>query len=349
MADSDKHDEAPKGRSRSRRPQQRAKVQNDVLRQSMADAISGSFLNAGTDSTAALLAQMSAPAPVAEPAAPEAAAARESSRVVTAEPDVPETAPEAEPPSPAPETAALPGARSAPRQEPALPAPDLQPAAPVAPAPQAAAPVADLVVDVVAESAPVAAPPVAAPAPVAPALVAAVPAGVPDAPSGTAATRKAKKKTSGGWAHAALQESFLDNRINSQGWETWGFRLVPDVKKRLEERLAEDKRSADNRRLAQGHYVNAAMLHLPDSVDEQLEMIREFVTARGGYTDPGKPSNYRVSQTVWQVSRDLDMDITAAAKRGLVVFLFSAAVERFLDSLDAEGTLARPEIFRRVQ
>lgn len=348
MADSDKHDEAPKGRSRARRPQQRAKVQNDVLRQSMADAIQGSFLNAGTDSTAALLAQMSAA--VAEPAAPEA---RESSRMVTAEPDVvPAAAPDAEPPSPAPETAALPGARSAPRREPDLPAPDLQPAAPAAPPLQAAAPVADLVVDVVADPALVAAPPaVVTPATVtAPAPVAAVPAVVQDAPSGAAAAaRKAKKKTSGGWAHAALQESFLDNRINSQGWETWGFRLVPDVKKRLEERLAEDKRSADNRRLAQGHYVNAAMLHLPDSVDEQLEMIREFVTARGGYTDPGKPSNYRVSHTVWQVSRDLDMDITAAAKRGLVIFLFSAAVERFLDSLDAEGTLARPEIFRRVQ
>jgi hypothetical protein len=151
------------------------------------------------------------------------------------------------------------------------------------------------------------------------------------------------------WAHAALHDSFLDNRINSQQWETWGFRLVPEVKKRLELRLAADKKSADNRRLAQGHYVNAAMLHLPESMPERLRMIREFLVTRGGYTPPGKASNYRVSNTVWQVARDLDMEITAAAKRGLVVFLFSAAIERFVDALDIEGPIQPPDVFRRTQ
>ncbi|MBH1939033.1 hypothetical protein I5Q34_33055 [Streptomyces sp. AV19] len=153
----------------------------------------------------------------------------------------------------------------------------------------------------------------------------------------------------GPWSHAALQDSFLDNRIDSHGWDTWGFRLVPDVKKRLEERLTADKRSSNNRRLAQGHYVNAAMLRIPQGTDEQLAMIREFMLARGGYTEPGRPSNYRVSKQVWEVARDLDMVITAAAKRGLVVFLFSAAVERLLDAMDEEGPLGRPEVFRRVQ
>jgi hypothetical protein len=145
--------------------------------------------------------------------------------------------------------------------------------------------------------------------------------------------------TTGAGAHAALQASFLDNRIDSHRWETWGFRLVPDVKKRLEARLAKDKQSSDNRRLAQGHYVDAAMCQLPGTMEERLRMIREFLVARGGYTAPGKPSNYRVSQAVWQVARKLDTEITAAAKRGLVVFLFSAVVERFLDRLDSEGPL----------
>ncbi|MDQ1005977.1 hypothetical protein QFZ82_000462 [Streptomyces sp. V4I23] len=151
------------------------------------------------------------------------------------------------------------------------------------------------------------------------------------------------------WAHAALNESFLDNRINGQTWQTFGYRLVPDVKKRLEARLAADKRASGNRRLAQGHYVNVAMLHAPSTTEERLEMINEFLRERGGVTDPGRPTNYRVSGPAYEDSRDLDMEITEAAKRGLVIFFFSAVVQSLLDALDREGPLARPEILRRVQ
>jgi hypothetical protein len=85
--------------------------------------------------------------------------------------------------------------------------------------------------------------------------------------------------------------------------------------------------------LAQGHYFNAALMSLPDAVEEQLEMARRFLTSRGGYTLPARQSTYRVSAKIWQKARDLDMEMTAAAKRGLVVFLFSAAMEKFLDDL----------------
>jgi hypothetical protein len=145
--------------------------------------------------------------------------------------------------------------------------------------------------------------------------------------------------TPGGRAHVLLRASFLDNRINSHRWDTWGFRLVPDVKRRLAIRVGNDKRSGDNRRLAQGHYINAALLNLPDSVEEQLGLARDFLTSRGGYTLPARQSTYRVGEKVWRKARDLDMEMTAAAKRGLVVFLFSAAVEKFLDDLDIEGPL----------
>jgi hypothetical protein len=158
----------------------------------------------------------------------------------------------------------------------------------------------------------------------------------PERPTGSAAGRLG---TPDGRAHLLLRASFLDNRINSHRWDTWGFRLVPDVKNRLAIRVGSDKRSADNRRLAQGHYINAALMNLPDSVEEQLEMACDFLASRGGYTLPARQSTYRVSGKVWEKARDLDMEMTAVAKRGLVVFLFSAAVEKFIDGLDAEGPL----------
>ncbi|MEU5547689.1 hypothetical protein AB0G85_35940 [Streptomyces sioyaensis] len=161
--------------------------------------------------------------------------------------------------------------------------------------------------------------------------------------------RRQRRKKPEPWALKAINESFLDNRINGETWDTFGYRLVPDVKARLEKRLIRDKRSSNNRRLAQGHYVNAAMLRVPDSIEERLKIIRDFQRQRGGVTDPGRPTNYRVSAPAFEMSRDLDMEITEAAKRGLVIFLFSAAVEQLLDALEAEGPLLRPEIFRPVQ
>ncbi|WP_331766871.1 hypothetical protein [Embleya sp. NBC_00896] len=146
-----------------------------------------------------------------------------------------------------------------------------------------------------------------------------------------------------------MLDSFLDARINSKGWETWGFRLLPDVKSRLGKRLTADKRSSQNRRLALGHYLNAALLELPEDNDEQIEMIRSFLRARGGITDPSQSSSYRVSPAVYELARDLDTELTATEKRGLVVYLFSAAVELFLERLDAEGPLGRPEIFSPQQ
>jgi hypothetical protein len=148
-------------------------------------------------------------------------------------------------------------------------------------------------------------------------------------------------------AHTVLRESFVDSRINSHEWSAWGFRMVPDVKRRLELRVDRDKRSSDNRRLAQGHYVNAAVLQLPDSVEHRLNMVRTFITVRVGCTPPGRQATYRVSRQAWETVRDLDMDLTVAARRGLVVYLFSAIIENFLDKLDAEGPMHPDEFLPR--
>jgi hypothetical protein len=109
-----------------------------------------------------------------------------------------------------------------------------------------------------------------------------------------------------------------------------------------------DKRSSRNRRLAQGHYVNAAMLTIcPKSVKGQLALIREWLTERDAYTEQGRPSNYLVSKPVWDVASTLDMELTSASKRGQVIYLFSAVLERYLDKLDEEGSFPPPR--RRVK
>ncbi|WP_331771144.1 hypothetical protein OG948_46835 (plasmid) [Embleya sp. NBC_00888] len=251
--------------------------------------------------------------------------------------------PEAARPEPEPEPVPHPTAHptAQPSPEP-TPQPEPEPARAPAPAP-------------VAETTPRAPEPVRTPAPQpakasAPAKAPAARAPRRSAPAPAPAAPTTVGNGAGGQsAHASLLDSFLDARINSKGWETWGFRLLPDVKARLGKRLTADKRSSQNRRLALGHYLNAALLELPDDNDEQIEMIRSFLRARGGITDPSQSSSYRVSPAVYELARDLDTELTATEKRGLVVYLFSAAVELFLERLDAEGALGRPEIFSPQQ
>ncbi|MFI6977450.1 hypothetical protein ACIBSV_02550 [Embleya sp. NPDC050154] len=299
---------------------------------------------------AAAAESVSAPEP--EPVAAEPVTAEPSSEPATAAATPnprPEATPEPEPaPTPAPRLeAARPEPEPAPHPT-AQPAPmptsqsEPEPARAPDPAP-------------VAETTPRTAEPVRTPAPQpakasAPAKAPAARAPRRSAPAPAPAAPSTVGSGAGGQsAHASLLDSFLDARINSKGWETWGFRLLPDVKARLGKRLTADKRSSQNRRLALGHYLNAALLELPDDNDEQIEMIRSFLRARGGITDPSQSSSYRVSPAVYELARDLDTELTATEKRGLVVYLFSAAVELFLERLDAEGALGRPEIFSPQQ
>ncbi|MET7299993.1 hypothetical protein [Embleya sp. NPDC005575] len=289
------------------------------------------------------------PAAHARAPQPESAAHADPTRGPTATaPPTPEPLPEAARPEPTPEPAPTAPVLAV---EP-TPQPTPEPAAAQTPAPTPApAPVAE---PTPRAPEPVRAPPPQPPQPAkasAPAKAPAARAPRRSAPAPAAAaptpvgTGSAEERS----AHASLLESFLDARINSKGWETWGFRLLPDVKARLGKRLTADKRSSQNRRLALGHYLNAALLELPEDNDEQIEMIRSFLRARGGITDPSQSSSYRVSPAVYELARDLDTELTATEKRGLVVYLFSAAVELFLERLDAEGALGRPEIFSPQQ
>jgi hypothetical protein len=369
--------------------------------------MNGSFLNSGSDSTAALLAQMTGGGNSGNSSAPTGGSVPPFK---TSAPIVPAPAPESEP-EPEPERASPPTSTPEPVHATASPtAKKIQAAAPSpvsapGPAPaavfvRAPAPIIEpgrrsivAAVDPDAEPEPEADPgpdpiqaedaeptPVMEPTPVVersprapepepaptpappvrtpPAKAAAPPrtprraAPPPPSPVATApapAVPTTAVEEEAPTAHGSLLESFLDARINSKGWETWGFRLLPDVKSRLGRRLTADKRSSQNRRLALGHYLNAALLELPEDNEEQIEMIRSFLRARGGITDPSQSSSYRVSPAVYELARDLDTELTATEKRGLVVYLFSAAVELFLDRLDTEGALARPDIFAPQQ
>ncbi|MGH4033321.1 hypothetical protein ACQB60_30795 [Actinomycetota bacterium Odt1-20B] len=144
------------------------------------------------------------------------------------------------------------------------------------------------------------------------------------------------------WAHDALHQSFAEAKIHSERWRSHGFRIEPEVLALLKERIKADRRSSGNAMLGQGHYLDAALRHVPHNVSEQIAMAQEFLDERMGFVEPGKQSTYRVGERTYALVSTLNQGLQEAdyGRRGL--YVVSAALERFLQALDAEGELLRP-------
>lgn len=143
-------------------------------------------------------------------------------------------------------------------------------------------------------------------------------------------------------AHSAIHDSFADAKLRSARWKSHGFRIAPDVLSRLKERLNADRRSTGNSGLALGHYVDAALRCLPETIDEQIEMAAAFEANQLWGQERTQPSNYRVGESAYNLMSNLKLTLQEAdfGRRGTHVV--SAGIERLLDALDAEGPLQRP-------
>lgn len=158
----------------------------------------------------------------------------------------------------------------------------------------------------------------------------------------SAASRR-QARSGAPWAHTAVHESFADAKIRSEQWTSHGFRIEPETLTALKERIKADRRTSGNTMLGQGHYVDAALRHIPDDVEAQIAMARGYLSARMGYVQPSKQSTFRVGPQAYDLISNLNLELMAAdyGRRGL--FVVSAAVEQLLHALEEEGDLARPE------
>ncbi|MGP3691576.1 hypothetical protein ACTVZO_44265 [Streptomyces sp. IBSNAI002] len=148
------------------------------------------------------------------------------------------------------------------------------------------------------------------------------------------------------WAHAAIHHSYADAKLRSARWRAYGFRIAPEVLARLKDRLNSDRRTTGNSSLATGHYVDAALRTMPESVTELISMAEEFGATRLWDSERTQPSTYRVGEQAYELASTLKLVLQEAdfGRRGTQVV--SAGIERYLDALDREGALRRPERHR---
>ncbi|GAA3078554.1 hypothetical protein GCM10020000_75150 [Streptomyces olivoverticillatus] len=168
----------------------------------------------------------------------------------------------------------------------------------------------------------------------------------PTEPAPTAASvasrRRNKPSSRGAWAHRAVHESFAAAKIHSEEWESYGFRIEPEVLEALKKRIKQDRRSSGNSTLALGHYLDAALRHAPVEVEEQVALAQRFLDDRMGFVGKGKQSTYRVGRQAHALMAALHQELQEAdyGRRGL--YVVSAAIEQLLQTLEIEGKLTPP-------
>ncbi|MEV8528899.1 hypothetical protein AB0451_32890 [Streptomyces sp. NPDC052000] len=162
-------------------------------------------------------------------------------------------------------------------------------------------------------------------------------------------TRRRMRVSGKPWAHTAVHESFASAKIRSEGWTSYGFRLDPEVLAELKERLKTDRRTSGNPMLSQGHYLDAALRHIPEDVPSQIAMAQAFLDDRMGVVDAGKQSTFRVGPEAYALVSSLNQGLQEAdyGRRGL--YVVSAALELLMQAMDAEGELRRPERRTKAQ
>ncbi|NED20620.1 hypothetical protein G3I31_21450 [Streptomyces sp. SID9913] len=130
--------------------------------------------------------------------------------------------------------------------------------------------------------------------------------------------------------------------LGAKTWKAVPVRLTEGMAEELTRRMVLDS-EATGKRMTQAHYVDAAFRrHLPTTIEAQVKLAESYLrSGRAGTT--GKQSTYRLGPDVADLVRTMPMGMKKAGRSRTAVHVYSAAVQRLLDELEADGPLIWPE------
>ncbi|MYZ36646.1 MULTISPECIES: hypothetical protein [unclassified Streptomyces] len=133
----------------------------------------------------------------------------------------------------------------------------------------------------------------------------------------------------------------MDLKLRRDAWQTHPFRFAADLVTVLSKRVAQDC-SSSGKALTAAQYVDAAMsLYLPETIEEQLELAEDFLLSRETDVGTGKQASHRVSPEVYTLAAPLANDLRQAGHARIAVHVYSGALDKFLQDLEAEGPLGK--------
>ncbi|GLW04288.1 hypothetical protein [Streptomyces lavendulae] len=152
-------------------------------------------------------------------------------------------------------------------------------------------------------------------------------------------------------AHEALLNSWRDSRLDlklrKKRWQTQPFRFAADLVESLSRRVAEDCKSS-GKTLTAAQYVDAAMArHLPQSIEEQLDLAEDFLISRDSDVGTGQQGSHRVSPEVYAIASELPNALRQEGHARTAVHVYSGALDRFLSELEEAGPLGKANAPRK--
>ncbi|MFE3708250.1 hypothetical protein ACFXPE_22720 [Streptomyces scopuliridis] len=139
----------------------------------------------------------------------------------------------------------------------------------------------------------------------------------------------------------AVLGSFITHRTE-RNWPTWSGRIEGETKERLLQKADDDAQSS-GRNLMPGHYLDAALKSVKDLGPEELTALANkwLIEKWSGEHPPGVSIQAGVSPDMYQFLKGLKRTLRGqrgSGSGGLILDVVSAAVDRFLDAADEEGT-----------
>ncbi|MFD9458548.1 hypothetical protein ACFWBC_36380 [Streptomyces sp. NPDC059985] len=152
-------------------------------------------------------------------------------------------------------------------------------------------------------------------------------------------------------AHEALLNSWRDSRLDlklrKKRWQTQPFRFAADLVESLSKRVAEDCKTS-GKTLTAAQYVDAAMArHLPQTIEEQLDLAEDFLISRDSDVGTGQQGSHRVSPEVYAIASELPNALRQEGHARTAVHVYSGALDRFLAELEEAGPLGKANAPRK--
>ncbi|MFI1184156.1 hypothetical protein ACH4UT_32065 [Streptomyces sp. NPDC020799] len=139
-------------------------------------------------------------------------------------------------------------------------------------------------------------------------------------------------------AQTAVLASFTAQRTG-RNWGMWSGRLVPETVVRLKARAEADAASSGRGRLSAGHYLDAALRSLPKNPEEQVALANDWLIQQwDGEHTAGRSAQFSVSPESAELLNGLRQSLRGY-RHGIVIDVVCAAVDTFLDVLEAEGPI----------
>lgn len=148
-------------------------------------------------------------------------------------------------------------------------------------------------------------------------------------------TSDTKDAVLGTSAHQAVEASFRSARTDPRSWTTFSMRLPVELQQRVTERMVRDREVTDRPTLAASHYLNAALASIPADPEIAAAWAQDYINQLGGRSLDAPNIGTRVHRDTRAAVRHIEGQLRMR-RYGLFGYMLAAAVERFMNQLDAE-------------